>query len=119
VIDQYVPHELRGNAKKVSFVLPLRRFFVKHPQICFMNERSALQGVVGAFLPKVTAGDAAQFRVNQGNQLFPSVLIPVAPIKQQLTDPFGRFWTHRWSPMGPNRGVSGHANIQLEESTEI
>jgi hypothetical protein len=54
-----------------------------------VNQRSALQCVVGALTPKMATRYPAQLIVNQGNQRFPRFLIALAPVDQQLADPFG------------------------------
>jgi hypothetical protein len=59
-----------------------------------MNECPALKRVIGAFLPKIAASDAAQLNINQGNQLFSCAFITVPPVEEQFTDPFGRRWAH-------------------------
>ncbi len=72
---------------------------MKEPQVSLVNECSALKRVVGAFLPKIAASDAAQLSINQRNQLFPSFLIAVPPVEEQFTDPFGRCWAHFSAPI--------------------
>ncbi len=49
MIDQNVPHQLRGHAEKVSTVLPLRRFLANQPKVRLVNQGGALEGVVGTF----------------------------------------------------------------------
>jgi hypothetical protein len=50
--------------------------------------------VIGTFLPKMAASDAAQLDIYQGNQFFPGTLIAVPPVEEQFADPFGRRWAH-------------------------
>jgi len=59
---------------------------------------SALKRVVGAFLPKIAASNAAQLSINQGNKFFSCTLIAVPPVEEQFIDPFGRRWAHRLAP---------------------
>ena len=99
MIHQNVTHQLSGNAKKVSSVLPLWRVLVKEAQVGFVNQCSALESVIGALAPEVSAGDAAQLLVDQGNQLFACVLITKPPVDEQLADPRGRCWAHLLAPV--------------------
>jgi hypothetical protein len=87
MIDQNVPHQLRGHAKKVSAVLPLRRFLANQPQIGFVHQRSALEGVIGTFTPQMAARQTAQLAVNHGYQRIPRFFVASAPIGKQPIDP--------------------------------
>jgi hypothetical protein len=83
----------------VSTVLPLGRFVVSETQVSLVNECSALKRMIGAFLPKIAASNAAQLSINQGNQLFSCVLIAVPPVEEQFADPFGRRRAHFSAPI--------------------
>ena len=100
MVDQNVTHELRRNTEKVSAVLPLRLLLTDETKVGFVNQCRALQCVVGAFPPKVTSRQAAQFVVNQRNQSLSRTLISLAPIQEKLADPFGRRWIHVSPPVG-------------------
>src|SRR5271166_6197687 len=108
MIHEDAPHQLRGNTKKVGPVLPLGRLLMEKTQIGLVNECPALECVVGAFPPEIVACDSAQLRINQGDQLFLSVLISLSPVVEQYTNSFSRPWAHRISPNGPLlRGIRG------------
>src|SRR5580704_9132762 len=119
MIHQNVPHQLRGNAKKVSTVLPVRRLLMEEAQICLVNQGSTLKGVIGAFLPEVAAGDAAQLSINQGDQLFPSVWVAAPPVEEQLTNLFGRSWAPFRAPIKASQKSSGDHTTRGAESTDI
>ena len=89
MIHQDVPHQLCGYAKEVSAVLPLRHFLANQAQIGFVDQGSALEGVIGAFAPEMAARYPAQLFVNHGYQRFPCFLVALAPIGEQFIDPRG------------------------------
>src|ERR1700680_2530673 len=98
MIDQNVPHQLRGYSKKVSAVWPLRRSLANQAQIRFVDQGGALQGVVGTFAAQMASCLAAQLIVNHGDEGFPCFLITLAPIGEQLIDPRGGIGAHVYSP---------------------
>jgi len=113
MIHEDASHQLRGNTKKMSPVLPLGRLLMEKTQIGLVNECAALKCVVGAFPPEVVTCDAAQLRINQGNQLFMSVLIPLSPVVEQYTDSFSRLWAHRVTPNEPSpKGIRGRYHAE-------
>ena len=98
MIDQNVPHQLRGYTKKVRAVLPLRRSLSNQAQIRFVDQGGALQRVVGAFAAQMAARLPAQLVVNHWDQRFPRFLVALAPIGEQLVDPCGGIGAHVYSP---------------------
>jgi hypothetical protein len=107
MVDQNMPHELRREAEELSAVLPLRLTLANETKVGFINQGGALKCVVGAFAPKMTPRQAAQFVVNQRNQSLSRALISLAPIQEKLADPFGRRRIHVSPPVGPFVGILG------------
>lgn len=51
-----------------------------------MDERGGLQGMVGALAPEIRGGEAAQFIVNERQQVVERRLIAVLPVYEQFCD---------------------------------
>ncbi len=68
ILDQDLPHEAGRDSKKMGAILPLRQFLTDQADVRFVNQGSALQGVVGAFALQVPMRHAAQFGVNDRHQ---------------------------------------------------
>jgi hypothetical protein len=100
MVNQNVAHQLRGYAKKVSPVLPLRRVLANQPQIRFVNQGSALEGVIGPFAAQVAARLPTQLTVDHGNQRFACFLVALAPIGEQPIDSRGGIGAHVATPAG-------------------
>src|SRR6266496_1333564 len=64
IVDQNPPHCLRGNAKKVTPVLPVDRLLVDQLQVSLMNQRGSLQCVLGVFAPQIKVGQPPQFIID-------------------------------------------------------
>lgn len=89
MIDQDVPHQLRGHSKKMGPILPLRHLLANQSQVRFVDQGGAFERVVGTFAPQMAARLPAQFIVNQGDERFPCFLIALAPVCEQLVDSCG------------------------------
>ena len=103
VVDQDLPHKLRGDGKKMRTILPLRQVLLRHAYVRFMNQRGALQGVIGAFFLKIAAGDAVEFVVDERHQQIERGLISATPAHQQFSNLFGRL-ARQVSPPQDARG---------------
>ena len=79
VIDQNLPHKLRGNGKKMGTILPLRQVLLGQAYVSFVNQCGALEGMVGTFSLKIAAGDSVEFVVDQRHQRVERGLVAVAP----------------------------------------
>ena len=55
------------------------------PQIGFVHQSSALQGVVGAFSPHVMMRQTPQLVINQRQSGVQSLIVTRVPLRQQLT----------------------------------
>jgi hypothetical protein len=58
VVDKYSPDHLGGDAEEMCAIAPLDPLLVDEPYESFMNQRGALEGMVGAFVPKVCRSQA-------------------------------------------------------------
>ena len=79
IVDQNLPHELRGDGEKMSTILPLWQVLLGQAYVRFMNQRGALQGVIGAFLLKIAAGDAVEFVIDERHQRIERGLVSATP----------------------------------------
>ena len=81
VIDQNTPHRLGGDRKKLAAIFPIDGVLAGEPQIRFVNEGGRRERF-GVLVTQQIAGDAAQFVIDDRQQLVESVLFPVTPILQ-------------------------------------
>src|SRR5262249_53188913 len=77
-------HQLCGNTKEVSPVLPTDIFPVYKSKICFVDQGCSLKGVVGALEAQAVGCQSAEFLIDHRHQFFQSRLVAVAPIDEQL-----------------------------------
>jgi hypothetical protein len=80
LIYQQVTHNLCGSSKEVGAVLPASPSLFHQTQICFVDERSGLQGVVGALAFHMPMSQVLQLVVRQGHQFFESCRVAVAQL---------------------------------------
>jgi hypothetical protein len=59
-----------------------------------MNQGGALQGVIRTFPLQVTAGDAPQLVVDQGQELSERFFVSLGPVTQKHRDSAGLFFGH-------------------------
>jgi len=86
MVHQVVAHHLRGNPEEVRTILPVGRLLANQAQIGFVYECGALKSVIGALVPEMAAGQAAQFIVNDRYERFARFLISSTPICKQPAD---------------------------------
>jgi hypothetical protein len=86
VVDQDAADHLGGDAEEVGPVLPADLALVDEAEEGFMDDGGALQGVVGSFGAQASTGEAAEFIVDQGHQVFEGMLVAVAPVDEERRD---------------------------------
>jgi hypothetical protein len=74
-----------------------RLLYIHQPQVGFVEQRRALQGMAGTFAAHIGLGQAMRFLVNERSQFFQRGLISGAPGKEQLSDFRPRGLGHRTS----------------------
>ena len=82
VIDQNLPHELRGHSEEMSTILPLWQSLFGHAHVGFVHQGRALQRVVGTLALQIAVGNAAQFGVHQRQQRVERRLVSASPADQ-------------------------------------
>lgn len=90
VVNENVPHDLRGDAKKMSAIFPLRLLLLNEAKIGFVYERRTLKGMVGAFAAQMATGQTAQLAIHKRNQRFAGTFVSLAPIAEKLAYTRGR-----------------------------
>ena len=83
VLHQDLPHEPRGNSKKVRAVLPLRRTLAGQAQIGLVHQCRTLQSMIAAFLTQVVPGKPAQLVIDERHQGLQSGAISIAPAHEE------------------------------------
>lgn len=94
MIDENLPHELRGYTKEMRTVFNFRWRLLHEPEVRLMNQRCALESMVRTFLPQMAPRDATQLFVNEGNKDLESLLIPGSPLAKEDTDRLRRQLGH-------------------------
>ena len=89
VLYQNLPHQPGANGQEMSAVLEFGRALFLQPQVSLVHQGSALQRMVGAFLPQILVRDPPEFRVNQRNHGMQGLVFAAVPVLQQLFDDFG------------------------------
>ena len=79
-------------------ILKLDRLLADHPHIGFVNQRRALQCVVGAFRLEMVMSQTAKLVVDQGQEILEGFFVALFPVLQKL----GRL----------TAGVVGHLNCR-------
>ena len=84
VIDQNLAHDMSSNGEKMRPVLKSLPGKVYHPEIRFIDQSGCLKGVIGPLLAHPVPGDAAQFRLEKGQQMTERALVAAAPAGEQF-----------------------------------
>jgi hypothetical protein len=84
----------------VRTVVPLETFLTGEFEIRLVNQRRGLQRVAGAFLTHLSARDAAQFGMNQREELIEGRPVASAPIGEQPGYFLRRHGGHKNLPIG-------------------
>ena len=86
MIDEHAPHQTCGDAEKVCAILPPHLSRVDQPNERLVDEGRRLQRVTQSFAGHVDAGQAAQFGLDQRDEVFQRGLVAAAPRPQQRSD---------------------------------
>ena len=68
VIHQDPPHGLGSRAEKMGPILPLHLGAAHQAEICLVDQRGRLQGVIGPLPPHGGLGDAVELLIEQGQE---------------------------------------------------
>lgn len=90
VVHQDPSHKLRGYSKKVYPIVPMHHIPPCQAEICFMNQRRALQRMVATLTGQALPRQPAKFVIDQRKKCLPGADISVAPAYEQLGDLIGR-----------------------------
>ena len=85
VIDQYAPHQLRRDPKKVRAVFPVNLFLIDQPEISLVYQRRGLQRVARALTSHVVMGQPMQLTIDQGQQSVERRPVTITPGDKQLS----------------------------------
>ena len=83
VIHEDTANHLRRDAIEVGTVAPVDVPLIDQAQERFMDQRRALQRVIGALPAQMRARQTAQFAIDKGHQFVERALVAVAPVDQQ------------------------------------
>ena len=86
VVDQDLPHHLRGERKKVSPTLKSGLLLPDHAGIRLMDQRGGLERVAGGFVAQEAFGKPPEFGVDQRHDTVESIFIAVRKLLQQQRD---------------------------------
>jgi len=64
MVDENLAHQAGSDSEKVRSILGIEGPLVEHPQIGFVDQRRALQGVAGAFPHQVVTSDVSQLLID-------------------------------------------------------
>src|SRR5918992_5949224 len=79
VIDQHVPHHFGGDGVEVGATGPGRILLIRYPQVSFMNKRGRFEQDIAALVANESAGQRAEFIVDEGKKLVGDGLVSIAP----------------------------------------
>src|SRR5204862_7666155 len=82
VIDQDSAHDLCGNAKEVSAILPVGLLLIYQSEVDIVNHRGRLQAVIRTLMLQITSGDSTQLRIDEWQQFVERLLIAVVASNQ-------------------------------------
>jgi len=80
VIDQDTPHQVGGNGKEVSAVLPMYVPGINEPQKGLIDQSRRLQGMTAALPTQIAGRLPAQFFVDEWRELIQSPFVAVTPL---------------------------------------
>ena len=84
MVHQDSSHEVCGDCKKLSPILPRRVTLIDELQKDFMNECGRLKRVIRPLAPQLASGDAPKFRVDQRGEPIQRRLVAAPPLRQHL-----------------------------------
>ena len=83
VIDQDPPHDSRRDGEEVGAILPLHLVDADETHVCFVDQGSGLQGVIGALPMHIPARDTPQFDLDKLDNAVERLAITLLPRRQQ------------------------------------
>ena len=91
VVRQHAPHDLRGNPKKMSPVLPAHSALTEEPNVGFVDELSGLELLTRRLASQIATGETVNLCVNERNELVEGTGVTISPRLEKLGDvTFGR-----------------------------
>ena len=85
VIDQYAPHETRGQREEMPSILQCN-IRLNQPHESLMHNRCCLKGMAASLRPHVAARQASQFVIHQRCQTLQRLGVARPPLGQQLCE---------------------------------
>ena len=92
VIDEDLPHHLRGHGEKVDAVLPIHGVTACEAQVGFVDQGRGLKCMAPALTGQTASGNAAQFVVDDRNQGVAGRDIAIAPPCEEIGHGVGGIW---------------------------
>jgi hypothetical protein len=86
VVDQNVPHHLRGHGKEVGPAPPVGALLVHEPQIGFIDYGGRLESMRRALTLHATTGKTVEFQVDEREQFLQRRSVAFTPLLQQPGD---------------------------------
>jgi hypothetical protein len=93
MVNENAAHHLCRHAKEMGTVLLLHLFLVHESQICFVNQRGGLQGVIGAFSTKLVVSQMLQLTINKRYEAVQGAFKPLCQIISCCVTPVCERWT--------------------------
>jgi hypothetical protein len=90
-----VAHRARRSREEVLAILPARTIAIRHPEVCLVDERRALQCVIRASTAEHATSEFPQIVIEQWNQLFASRRVSLVPAIEQLRNRLRSGGVHR------------------------
>jgi hypothetical protein len=99
VIYQNLPHKPGSDSKEVRAAFPFRRTLAKQAHVGFVNQSSALEGVIRALLLQGVAGETPELLVDERHEGVEGLPVAAAPTGQKVCDLAGGFrrFAGQWS----------------------
>ncbi len=94
ILDQNTPHQLARKREKMRTILPLHPLAVDQAQVGFMDQGRGLQAMSGSLAPHVMMREAAEFRIDDWDQVFECIVVPSGPGAQQFTYVVHSVWNY-------------------------
>lgn len=90
VVDQNLPHQLSGHAKKMRPALPIGQVLRNQPQVSLVYERGGLQSGGIALAPQVAVSKKMQFAIDDGREQVEGLFAAAAPFHEEAGHFFAR-----------------------------
>ena len=99
MVHQNLPHQLRGNAEKMSAIAIIRLVLPYQPHVGFMHKRGRLKSVVGAFAPQIAVRQAAKLGVRDRHQAVDGIFLSCLNFTEKLRERSDRIPRHDKAPI--------------------